>query len=84
MTHLWTGGGEVPQEYVDMVLCRDVCHCPPSVLDGERNRDLMNMLTMHLTEKEVISKRREQEAAKAKPKGSKGGKRGWFRRRGKR
>ena len=35
MAHLWTGGGQPPPEYADLVLCRDVYHCLPSQLDEE-------------------------------------------------
>lgn len=32
--HLWTGGPP-PPEYVELILCRDVYHCPPSELDRQ-------------------------------------------------
>jgi hypothetical protein len=31
VTHLWTGG-RVPAEYLELILCRDVYHCPPDQL----------------------------------------------------
>lgn len=35
MTALWTGTVPPPQEYVELVLCRDVYHCTPSELGNE-------------------------------------------------
>ena len=43
--HLWTGGGQPPAEYVTLVLCRDVYHCPPSLLRRERLVDILAHLT---------------------------------------
>lgn len=31
MEHLWTDG-PMPYEYLELILCRDVYHCPPSQL----------------------------------------------------
>ena len=31
MAHLWAGA-PAPVEYLQLVLCRDVYHCPPSML----------------------------------------------------
>ena len=35
MKVLWTGSGEVPWEYVELQLCRDIYHCLPSQLARE-------------------------------------------------
>ena len=29
---LWTGHGQPPNEYLELVLCRDIYHCAPDVL----------------------------------------------------
>lgn len=31
MSHLWAGA-PLPVEYLQLVLCRDIYHCPPSML----------------------------------------------------
>lgn len=31
MAHLWTQS-PAPLEYIELILCRDVYHCPPSML----------------------------------------------------
>lgn len=31
MAHLWTSSS-APYEYMELILCRDVYHCPPSQL----------------------------------------------------
>lgn len=74
MTHLWTGGGDIPSEYIKLVMCRDIFHCPPSVLDEQGYYESMDMLHLHLAEHEVRTKRQQTEVAKAK---SKSGGRGW-------
>lgn len=44
VAHLWAGD-DPPVEYVTLVLCRDVYHCPPSVLKRERLVDVLPHLT---------------------------------------
>jgi len=43
VTALWTKG-PAPQEYTDLVLCRDVFHCTPSELRAEAAEDIMAAL----------------------------------------
>lgn len=48
--------GELPAEYVDLVLCRDVYHCAPSVLDAQD----WERIATHLICLEVEGKVRRQ------------------------
>ena len=45
VAYLWTGGDNPPLEYLTLILCRDVYHCPPSVLRRERLSDVLPHLT---------------------------------------
>jgi hypothetical protein len=33
--HLWTKSENAPESYISLVLCRDVYHCPPDVLERQ-------------------------------------------------
>lgn len=50
--YLWIGKGGPPVDYVDMILCRDVYHCPPDALDRQDTARVRR----HLTCLEVESK----------------------------
>lgn len=43
---LWTGGGHLPEEYVDLYLCREVYHCTPSQLDLEDGATVQKHLAL--------------------------------------
>lgn len=44
LAHLWTQGS-APVEYVELLLCRDVYHCPPDVLARQPARTVLRHLT---------------------------------------
>lgn len=45
MAHLLTGE-PAPWEYIELVLCRDVWHCPPSVLREQQMDDVLDALAV--------------------------------------
>lgn len=53
---LWTRT-KVPLEYLELILCRDVFHCPPTVLYAQPTDAIMNALACLSAEEYV----REQE-----------------------
>ncbi len=50
--------GTAPPEYVDLVLCRDVYHCPPSELDRQDASTVLAHLVC-LSAEEDYRKRKE-------------------------
>ncbi len=52
MTALWLGD-ELPAEYVDLYLCRDVYHCTPSQLAAEDAVEIQKHLAMLAAEAQV-------------------------------
>lgn len=64
---------EMPWEYTEMVLCRDIYHCVPSQLDREDYERIMRHLDMYNTEQDVKHKRQkaqdehDQNLAKRRP-----------------
>jgi len=52
MSHLWTGYSP-PSEYITLIFCRDVWHCPPSVFRQQSVEDFMDALTCIGVENEV-------------------------------
>lgn len=58
ITALWTNGPP-PQEYVDLVLCRDVFHCTPSALKAEAADDILAALAC-LEAEAFVRERRER------------------------
>jgi hypothetical protein len=52
--HLWTQA-EAPLEYVELILCRDVYHCPPDALpDWDTCMDALAMIDV---ENQVMNKK---------------------------
>lgn len=49
--HLWADG-PIPDEYVDLILCREL-HCLPSQLAREPAKDILAILTMMGVEGQV-------------------------------
>jgi hypothetical protein len=62
VTALWTKG-PAPQEYTNLVLCRDVFHCTPSQLQAEAAEDILAALACIEAENYV---REQQERSKKK------------------
>ena len=59
ITALWTNGPP-PPEYVDLMLCRDVFHCPPSALKAEAAEDIFAALACLEAENYVRGQRDKQ------------------------
>lgn len=51
----------MPAEYLELVLCRDVYHCPPDVLDRQDYRRVAAHLAC-LEAEEIIRKRKRDAA----------------------
>jgi hypothetical protein len=51
--HLFTGGKPAPDEYVRLVFCRDVYHCPPSVFYEQPWRWIVEDMEMMAEEANV-------------------------------
>ena len=58
ITALWTNGPP-PAEYVELMLCRDVYHCTPSVLRAEAAEDVFATLAC-LEAENYVRERRER------------------------
>ena len=56
--HLWTKSVNAPQEYVNLVLCRDVYHCAPDVLERQNAAKIYMHLTIMKVESDVEDLRR--------------------------
>jgi hypothetical protein len=57
--YLFHGTGAPPPEYIDLVLCRDIYHCPPSLLDDQdwlRIQGHLTCLDMEATVREHKTK----------------------------
>lgn len=50
---LWTGGGQLPREYTELQLCRDVYHCRRAELYRESLDDVLTDLSLLSAEAEV-------------------------------
>lgn len=61
--HLWTQG-EMPEDYTDLILCRDVYSCRPSELDEEDGERVLK----HLTCLDVEAKKMKAQARTVKRK----------------
>ncbi len=70
---LWTGGGGgPPDEWADLVLCRDIYHCSPGELEDQDYDTAMLHYAMHNAQLEVKAKREAEayrRASKGKGKG---------------
>lgn len=53
MSALWTGSGQPPPGYLDLVLCRDVYHCTPEELDRQDDRRIQEHLELMAAEAQV-------------------------------
>jgi hypothetical protein len=69
---LWTGGSEIPEEYTDLILCRDVYHCLPSELDKEDWQTIANHIAMIEAESKVHKMKSQSKKKPAKKKGKRG------------
>jgi len=59
MEYLWVGG-DIPVEYLELILCRDVFHCRPSELKKERAVDILKALLCLQVEAEVLEAKKEE------------------------
>lgn len=53
MQVLWTKSGDVPWEYIELQLCRDIYHCLPSQLAREDYETIQTHLMLMGVENEV-------------------------------
>jgi hypothetical protein len=51
--HLWTKSADAPQEYIELVLCRDIYHCPPDVLERQSITKIYRHLTIMNAEADI-------------------------------
>lgn len=66
-TALFTGGGEgAPEEYIDLILCRDIYHCTPEELDRQDYGTVLLHYEMHMAEKKVKHQKEEAAAKKGR------------------
>ena len=69
--HLWLGSRAAPDEYIDLLLCRDVYHCTPVALDGVPAEVVQTHLAL-LEAEAGARKANQRAAAQRKPDGGAG------------
>lgn len=60
MEWLWTGHGQPPPEYLELVLCRDVYHCAPDVLRRQSLTTILRHLACAEAEAKVNKARKKK------------------------
>lgn len=65
----------MPDEYVDLILCRDIFHCTPSELDEQDYDRVMLMLGLASAEAEIEKRKSNKQTASTRGRGGKRGRR---------